>query len=478
VSIIDEIKRRNDELMKLYRSLRQRIKQSADALREASMGYMIEYLDEHPDIDTDSLLNEWENTFHIPLADQQRLSDDLRQAMIEAGDARTDMYRSLGVSIPETPVPYENLISTKQVDFPRLQNTMMNGVRNRLQSMIALGTDSRLVETWLRSVGETNGSAATLATTAFAQFDNAYTFQVARQAGIDRFIYMGQTAERQFCRTHLGNTYTRTEIERMSNGQGLSVMTSCGGYNCRHMWVAVPGNQPAKQPHQQTIVQQTDNRDDMTKKYFNAKDIDVLGNIEQGSSVSRSWQQIFGIPLDTKQMAFLCGAPDNAVIDVYTSGNNVIKFDITHPLYYGTSERTLVRNPDGSIYLHNDILQLLNSAPDGLGTRIAAHQVRQAREMGISKIITHAAGRQGEHWAGSYTWPLLGYDCDIPSHIAARLPKKLMDAKRVSDLVRTKYGRKWWKSHRDWIWTDFDLDPMSVSSKQHNAYLKEKGVLI
>lgn len=31
------------------------------------------------------------------------------------------------------------------------------------------------------------------------------------------------------------------EIERMDNGQGISVRSSCGGYNCRHYWLAVPG---------------------------------------------------------------------------------------------------------------------------------------------------------------------------------------------------------------------------------------------
>jgi len=36
---------------------------------------------------------------------------------------------------------------------------------------------------------------------------------------------------------HLGNIYHIDEIEKLDNGQGLDVMTYCGGYNCRHMWL-------------------------------------------------------------------------------------------------------------------------------------------------------------------------------------------------------------------------------------------------
>lgn len=237
---IDELIRKNNELRKVRDRILLRLTGSADALREASMSFIVEFMDVNPEVDAEQILAAWESGFHIPVAAKERLAIELRHGMITVGNARTQMYKSLGVALPESGIPYGNLISALAIDFPSLQNTMMNGVRNRLQGMIAIGTDSRVVEKWLRATSETASGASTLATTALAQFDNAHTFQTAREAGLDSFIYLGQTAEREFCQNHLGKTYTRKEIEGMSNGQGLSVMTSGGGYNCRHMWVAVP----------------------------------------------------------------------------------------------------------------------------------------------------------------------------------------------------------------------------------------------
>lgn len=43
---------------------------------------------------------------------------------------------------------------------------------------------------------------------------------------------------RPFCRRLLDaeKTYTRGQIDKMNNGQGLPVFTTCGGYKCRHVW--------------------------------------------------------------------------------------------------------------------------------------------------------------------------------------------------------------------------------------------------
>lgn len=57
-----------------------------------------------------------------------------------------------------------------------------------------------------------------------------------------RFRYSGPTdkLERPFCRrlTDAGKSYTREQIAKMDNGQFPvgSVFTTCGGWNCRHVW--------------------------------------------------------------------------------------------------------------------------------------------------------------------------------------------------------------------------------------------------
>jgi len=51
---------------------------------------------------------------------------------------------------------------------------------------------------------------------------------------------MGAVAgARPFCRERVGKVYSIDEIRGMSNGQGLAVEYFCGGWNCRHRWVAV-----------------------------------------------------------------------------------------------------------------------------------------------------------------------------------------------------------------------------------------------
>lgn len=51
-------------------------------------------------------------------------------------------------------------------------------------------------------------------------------------------IYVGpfDLLTRPFCRKHIGKVYRLSEVKKMDNGQGLDVVTSKGGYNCRHTW--------------------------------------------------------------------------------------------------------------------------------------------------------------------------------------------------------------------------------------------------
>lgn len=77
--------------------------------------------------------------------------------------------------------------------------------------------------------------------TALASFYRTVTSKKAEEVGLSLFLYIGpdDKVTRPFCRHVLERDpaiYTRREIEQMDNGQGLDVMTSGGGYNCRHHW--------------------------------------------------------------------------------------------------------------------------------------------------------------------------------------------------------------------------------------------------
>jgi len=63
------------------------------------------------------------------------------------------------------------------------------------------------------------------------------------EQGVTRFKYVGPPADREFCQRLLGKTFTIKEIEQMDHGQGLPVLYYRGGYNCRHRWQPVDGEE-------------------------------------------------------------------------------------------------------------------------------------------------------------------------------------------------------------------------------------------
>lgn len=102
-----------------------------------------------------------------------------------------------------------------------------------------------------RRTRQADHAVRAVAQTAVAQFNRAFT--MAGDAPDQRYRYDGPPADRDFCRDRLreaaeGVTYTREEMAGLSNGQGLDVALACGGYQCRHRWVAVRAVAPVPAP--------------------------------------------------------------------------------------------------------------------------------------------------------------------------------------------------------------------------------------
>ncbi len=84
----------------------------------------------------------------------------------------------------------------------------------------------------------------TVVQTAKDGINQAQVIEDAKNSGVKQMRYVGpKTSLRLFCSEHIGKIYTIEEIKNMSNGQGLPVMYFGGGYNCRHRWVAVEGEE-------------------------------------------------------------------------------------------------------------------------------------------------------------------------------------------------------------------------------------------
>lgn len=142
--------------------------------------------------------------------------------------------RTLGIVDREAAVAV--LLRTEQ-QFATVAGRIEQGVVDIVARAVREDTPRREIEHQLvHQLNKSRRAAATVANTGLAAFDRIDTFRQAREAGVERFKYVGPPAERPFCRDRLGKTYTRVEIEQMSNGQGLPVATYGGGYNCRHTW--------------------------------------------------------------------------------------------------------------------------------------------------------------------------------------------------------------------------------------------------
>ena len=82
------------------------------------------------------------------------------------------------------------------------------------------------------------GSQLTEVKTRISQYGRSVTAVAAETAGLDHYLYTGPRdgITRPFCRVLINLVVNDKQMRKLNNGQGLSVITSGGGYNCRHSW--------------------------------------------------------------------------------------------------------------------------------------------------------------------------------------------------------------------------------------------------
>jgi hypothetical protein len=166
--------------------------------------------------------------FESNIANEQRAELE-RQAMQQWIDRRT--------------MPQEYIDSAAKVlepagrDFATLEGKIQPEIINIVDE--ALRTNLPIRELEKQLVEKYDGikhRAKTAANTAKAGFQTINAFAGAERAGVNKFKYIGAQAQRPFCRKHLNKIYTKEEILKLDNGQGLPVWIYRGGYNCIHRW--------------------------------------------------------------------------------------------------------------------------------------------------------------------------------------------------------------------------------------------------
>lgn len=202
--------------------------------------------------------------------------------------------------------------------------------------------------------------------------------------------------------------------------------------------------------------------------------------------------------LTEDSVADLIGAPvltgsGGAYSMVLSGDEHGIRVTMTGP-HITTMTRVLGSDDDGP-FIYNDTLKLDPNAPKGLGTKIFATQVAQARAAGVKKIKCNAFRDPSRpDWVGYKVWPKLGYDGEIPfdkpvdpelsTDVAPPFPKDLEDRVkkagfkepyRVSHLLQVEGGAEWWDENGVSFNAEFDLGDDSLSMKVLGSYLDAKA---
>ncbi|MCE7856886.1 MAG: hypothetical protein DYG97_10130 [Ignavibacteria bacterium CHB3] len=191
------------------------------------------------EVDIKKLAYQVTRELRIPVVIQNALVKDLRttqEQIAEIWDFYFEKEIKAGEQITFSDADYEKLRAAYKIDFSSVEDKLNFSVEQEFTKILKSDSSYSNLRNELRKKDIGEFQASTLANTAVAQFDNAYMIENAQQAGVTKYLYDGTiiATTRDFCRERVGRVFTLEELEAMDNGQGLPVIPSLGGYNCRH----------------------------------------------------------------------------------------------------------------------------------------------------------------------------------------------------------------------------------------------------
>lgn len=179
------------------------------------------------------------------------------------------------------------------------------------------------------------------------------------------------------------------------------------------------------------------------------------------------YNSVHGTKFTKEDIASLVGSQPDTKIMVEREGSTLYVYS-DHPLY--ECERAIYRD-----HIENNSFEAKVKGK-GVGTAILINQVTAAaKHKQFAYLYTTAAGSASSEMNGYYTWPRLGYDAglNLKRYLADEALQKF-GANRVSDLMKTKDGREWWKENGSGQDMSFDLTRGSLSRKVLSNYVREK----
>ena len=234
--------------------------------------------------------------------------------------------------------------------------------------------------------------------------------------------------------------------------------------------------------------------------------------------------QDLGFPSDLSTVIKAAGVTETAEtkVSLHPPGNNWTDNGSSVVLVVSNDGfkniRAFYKDDDGNLVLKNESFKVYDKGK-GLGTKMLARQIKHCKDIGVTKMTCDAirvdgystngkmgydAGYTGDSQrvnggmaSGYYVWPLMGYDAEIDwdkhkdgfwdeeydtgdydthEELMADAPESVRKAKRLSAIMRTEEGRKWWSQYGIGMNMQFDLSDGSQSMRIFNEYLKRKGM--
>jgi hypothetical protein len=114
----------------------------------------------------------------------------------------------------------------------------LKSVREALEAMVVGVPANQAITALSQRLEKSEGRQLTEVRTKLSQYGRNITAVVAEAADLDLYLYTGPRdgITRDFCRALINKVVDEKQMRSLSNGQGLPVKTSGGGYNCRHSW--------------------------------------------------------------------------------------------------------------------------------------------------------------------------------------------------------------------------------------------------
>ena len=120
--------------------------------------------------------------------------------------------------------------------------SLSKSIKDAVNTVAVIGSTKAPLDALAQSFQRATSANTTQARLKISEFGRSVQAINADQAGIDLFMYVGPKdgITRPFCRKLVGKVLSKSQINKLNNGQGAGpVLTSGGGYNCRHSWSPV-----------------------------------------------------------------------------------------------------------------------------------------------------------------------------------------------------------------------------------------------